>query len=151
MRALILTALLAAACGGGAELGPDSVDYGQGELGDLAHLAGDGAIASVDYSTSPVDAAGPPADIASPADMTPACGAAGQPCCGGEICTQLGQPSGSFCGQGTCADSRTSCWMTGSAPTCYACGALGQRCCGSTCYGGTHCAGPASAFEGYCT
>lgn len=109
-------------------------------------------VASPDLSTAPLDLSKPAADMTSTiagdmaqlsgADMTTVCGSeAGIACCpsstGPAYCADRGTVSGQrlVCHIGTCAE----------------CGGLNQLCCdGNQCGGGAVCAGPTSAYNGYC-
>lgn len=86
----------------------------------------------------------PSSDMAQPpgADMTVACGSeAGIACCPGNGVAAYCADRGSLSGQ------RLVC----HAGTCAECGGMMQLCCDfNMCAGSGVCAGPASAFYGYC-
>lgn len=157
MRLITIAFLLATACGNSvATTEPDAAEVGDagGEAPDLVHPAGDGAIAEVDAAGPEVDASSPPDAAKPPADLEPACGAEGGPCCNAQLCTTVGQPNGSLCSQGSCGSATDACRVISGAPTCVACGGSLQWCCGTApiCRGvGSTCAGAGSALANHCS
>lgn len=148
MRTIIAITTLLSACSGPASMPDLEVDAAELASADLGHAAGDGAIAQVDAARAPAADLGQADAAQALADMTPACGTVGTPCCAPQVCT-VGE--GGYC-NGTCGGLWTGCRMTSGVPTCQACGLVGDVCCAASprCVGGSTCGGPSSANAGRC-